>query len=129
PKHVWVNELTPPWADTAPTKNVVGVAPAGMALIVTLNVCAVPTSFTPFDAIWMFASTTFVVSFASPQRPAADSVFGASPEYVAPHWYVPGAFGVKLAAACAAVGYVPSPLTARSVVKTAGPAQFGSAGP
>src|SRR5580765_7375623 len=101
------------------TSNV-GVVPAGNALIVTLKTCWWPTSFTPLDAIWMFASTTFDVSFASPQPPGADSVLGASPEYVATQRYVPGAFGVKLAAACATVGYVPSPLAVRVVVNTGG---------
>src|SRR5262245_53827109 len=100
PKHVWLKVLNGGLVAWIALTKKVGVVPAGIALIVTVNTCWLPTAFTPLGVIWMLASTTSLVSLASPQPPAAGSVFGESPEYDATQWYVPGAFGVKLTAGC-----------------------------
>src|SRR5262245_2891030 len=51
---------------------IVAVVPAGLATLVTVNVCRLLTSFTPFGAMLTFASTNCLT--AGPELPCVESV-------------------------------------------------------
>src|SRR5262245_29792621 len=51
---------------------IVGVVPAGLATLVTVNVCRLVTSFTPFGVMLTFASTNSLT--AGPELPCVESV-------------------------------------------------------
>src|SRR5262249_7952990 len=71
-----------------------GVALPGIAVTVTLKVCEVPTSFTPFGAIATLASTKFFVAGPLPPGPALPSV--ARVTCTPPIVTTPVAFTVKV---------------------------------